>query len=78
MPHSVFKITEKNIHGAPDLVVEILSPSTAKKDCTVKLELYRKYGVKEYWIVDPENDEITAYYFAEKKQADFISEINEF
>ena len=42
------------VQGAPDLVVEILSPSTAELDRTTKLELYAYHGVKEYWIVDPE------------------------
>jgi Uma2 family endonuclease len=41
-------------HGAPDLVVEILSPSTALRDKTVKFDLYQKHGVREYWLVDPE------------------------
>jgi Uma2 family endonuclease len=45
--------TEKNIQGAPDLVVEILSESTAKIDRTTKLKLYARYGVAEYWVVDP-------------------------
>ena len=47
-------ITEDNIQGAPDLVVEIRSPCTARQDWTVKRELYAKHGVKEYWLVDPE------------------------
>lgn len=46
-------ITEKNVTGAPDLVVEILSPSTQERDKLVKRSLYGRYGVKEYWIVDP-------------------------
>ncbi len=45
--------TEKNIRGAPDLVVEILSLGTLERDKIVKKSLYGKYGVKEYWIVDP-------------------------
>ena len=47
-------ITDDNVQGAPDLVVEIRSPSTARQDWTVKRELYARHGVKEYWLVDPE------------------------
>ena len=47
------KITEANIQGAPDLIVEVLSPATALKDKREKKVLYEKYAVKEYIIVDP-------------------------
>ena len=47
-------ITEANIAGAPDLVIEILSPSTADRDRELKLRLYARHGVREYWIVDPD------------------------
>ena len=47
-------ITAGNVQGAPDLVVEILSPSTARRDWTRKRELYAQYGVKELWIADPD------------------------
>ena len=47
------KITESNIKGAPDLVVEILSPATALKDLREKKNLYEKSGVKEYIVIDP-------------------------
>lgn len=47
------KIAETHIEGPPDLVVEIASPSTASRERTLKLILYAKHGVKEYWIVTP-------------------------
>ena len=46
-------ITEKNVQGAPDLAVEILSESTSKIDRTTKLKLYARYRVEEYWVIDP-------------------------
>ena len=47
--------THANIQGAPDLIVEILSPSSARRDWGYKRELYARHEVKEYWIVDPTN-----------------------
>ena len=46
-------VTDKNVRGAPDLVIEILSPSTADHDLGYKHDLYGRHGVLEYWIVDP-------------------------
>jgi Uma2 family endonuclease len=47
------KLDDRGCNGAPDLVIEITSPSTAKMDLTVKYDLYEKHGVKEYWIIHP-------------------------
>ena len=47
--------------GAPDMIIEILSPSTAKNDKVTKKQDYMKAGVKEYWIVDPEHNFVDAY-----------------
>jgi len=54
-------LTEKNVQGAPDLVVEILSESTAKIDRTTKLKLYARYGVAEYWVIDPATCSVEIY-----------------
>ncbi|OGF53808.1 MAG: hypothetical protein A2Z21_01030 [Candidatus Fraserbacteria bacterium RBG_16_55_9] len=51
-------IHEEEIRGAPDLIVEILSPSTVGYDRTYKRTLYARHGVKEYWLVDPEEETI--------------------
>ena len=58
-------ITHANIQGAPDLVVEIRSPSTAMLDETTKRELYEKCGVREYWLADPEAQTVTVLLLGE-------------
>ena len=60
------KIHDDGIHGAPDLVVEITSPSTKKKDSGVKLFKYRTEGMREYWIVDPHKRMLIIYNFMEE------------
>jgi len=46
-------LAKDRVEGPPDLVIEILSPATDRRDRTEKLDLYAKYGVPEYWLVDP-------------------------
>ena len=55
-------LTPLHVHGVPELVIEIGSPGTRKRDETVKRRLYERTGVLEYWIVDPEIDTIRVYH----------------
>ena len=54
-------VTEDNIRGAPDLVVEIISETTRKKDEVTKRKLYDRVGVQEYWVVDPELESVKIF-----------------
>jgi len=78
-PHNVFQpdilfisnenmgiLTEKNVQGAPDLIVEILSPGTAVYDMGIKKDVYERAGVRELWIFDPESDTALVYQNGEK------------
>jgi len=56
--------------GAPDLIAEVLSPSTKKKDLGVKFNLYEKVGVKEYWIICPNSKTVTVYILQQNKKYD--------
>lgn len=61
---SAHLLSDRGIEGPPELVVEVVSPSTAARDRGVKLERYRAYGVPEYWVVDPEGRRIEVWHFA--------------
>ena len=58
-------LSDRGVEGAPDLLVEVLSPSTARRDRGIKLERYRHFGVAEYWIVDPESRTFEVWRLAE-------------
>jgi Uma2 family endonuclease len=62
------KLDNKGCKGAPDFVVEIVSPDTVKKDMKYKLLLYEKHGVPEYWVVHPEENIVMVYKLNEKMQ----------
>lgn len=64
------------IVGAPDFVLEVISPSTAKKDYILKLKKYKNAGVREYWILDAYKEKITIYYF-EKSDNPVVCGLNE-
>lgn len=55
------KITERNVRGAPDWIIEVLSPATARHDHLTKRALYQRAGVREYWLVHPVDRVITVY-----------------
>ena len=63
------KLTDKGCNGAPDFVIEIVSPSSRKMDYTTKNTLYSDFGVREYWIVDPNRRTVSVSYF----EGDMIS-----
>jgi Uma2 family endonuclease len=54
-------LTEKNVQGAPDLVVEVGSPSTRRRDEKLKYQVYERFGVSEYWVVDPDLDVVKVH-----------------
>jgi Uma2 family endonuclease len=54
-------LNDKNLHGLPEVVVEVLSPSTSRKDQHEKFALYEKRGVREYWVVDPDGEWLCLY-----------------
>ena len=60
-------VREKGVVGVPDLIIEILSPSTSKHDRGYKMSLYERCGVKEYWIVDTNGLSIEVYWLADGK-----------
>ena len=55
------KIRNDGVHGAPDLVVEVLFPRTAYRDWGYRMELYAKGGVREYWLVSPAEESVEVY-----------------
>ncbi len=57
------KLRKEGLFGVPDVVFEVLSPTTVKKDRSKKMKLYRRFGVLEYFLVDPENELVEKYVF---------------
>ncbi len=62
-------VTEKNIQGAPDLIVEIVSETSAEQDRTTKKQIYARHGVKEYWLIDPDTETLEVYKLDAKARA---------
>lgn len=59
------KVDEQGCNGAPDMIVEIISPSSIKTDRIIKFNIYEKAGVKEYWIVEPEGKIVSVFLLQE-------------
>ena len=59
------KLTDRGCSGAPDLIFEIVSPSSRKLDYGIKNGIYSQSGVREYWIVDPDKERVTVYHYEE-------------
>lgn len=70
------KVRERVIYGAPDFVLEVISPSTRRKDYTKKLSKYMAAGVREYWILDPYQQKLIVYFF-ESEVCPVIHGLNE-
>jgi len=66
-------IGEKAIMGPPDLVVEIISPATIRRDTVVKKDIYEKFGVKEYWIVYPDERTIEVWVLSDEGKYELFS-----
>ena len=60
------KLTDRGCTGAPDWIIEIISPGNPGHDLILKLNLYANAGVREYWIADPRNDKVFVYYLEKK------------
>jgi Uma2 family endonuclease len=67
------KILKNNINGAPDFVVEIVSPTNPENDYFYKLNAYMTYGVREYWIINPETNQISVYVKLKNKEIRLFS-----
>ena len=65
------KLTDKGCIGAPDWIIEIVSPGSRRMDYYTKLFKYRTAGVREYWIVDPEKNRITVYNFESEDATEY-------
>ncbi|MCC8103397.1 MAG: Uma2 family endonuclease [Clostridiales bacterium] len=65
------KLTDRGCEGAPDWIIEVVSPGSRQNDYLVKLFKYRSAGVREYWLVDPDKNRITVYDFIGNEQNEY-------
>lgn len=67
------KLSDRGCEGAPDFIIEIVSPGTQKRDYGIKLFKYRNAGVREYWIVNPVQKIVNVYCFEDEENTDLYS-----
>lgn len=67
------KLSDRGCEGAPDFIIEIVSPGTQKRDYGIKLFKYRNAGVREYWIVNPAKKIVNVYCFDDEENTDLYS-----
>ncbi len=66
------KLDDSGCLGAPDMIVEIISPKNSKRDTHDKFEIYQKYGVREYWIVNPSDENVTVFVLDDQSKFQFV------
>lgn len=66
-------IRKGRVHGAPDLIIEVLSPGTEGKDKRKKKPIYEKHGVKEYWLVNPQTKQVVGYQLVAGRYQEFFT-----
>ena len=66
------KLDDRGCLGAPDLVIEIVSPKNSKRDLKDKFEIYQENGVREYWIVNPNDENVTVFVLDDKSKFQFV------
>ena len=67
------KLSDRGCKGAPDWIIEIISPSSTRTDCAIKLFKYRTAGVREYWIINPMKKIVQTYIFDDEEDANMYS-----
>lgn len=66
------KIDARGCLGAPDLIIEIVSPKNPKRDLKDKFDIYQEHGVREYWIVNPNDENVTVFVLGENRKFQFV------
>jgi Uma2 family endonuclease len=68
----ISKLDDRGCLGAPDFVIEIVSPKNSKRDVKDKFDIYQQHGVREYWIVNPNDENVTVFVLDDKSKFQFV------